>query len=127
MLGAGPGGWARRACLLGQALACALAWAAAWEQAAWASDDPPAEERPAEERAASGLVPKLAFGLEGRVNFRRSDENRFPVKFPFQPRQLPPGQKQAFEETVDSGSHFEVSKLILTVDAAWSEWIVAHG
>src|SRR5947199_7234966 len=118
MLGAGRRGWARRACLLGLALALARGGPA------WARDEPPGppEERPLEERAGSGLVPKLTFGFEGRVNFRQSEENRFPVKFPFQPIQLPPGQKQAFEETVDAGSHFEVSKLILTVDAAWSAW-----
>lgn len=127
MLGAGRRGRARRACLLGQVLVVLLAWAPPWERAAWGGEDPPSEQRPPEERAGSGLVPKLTFGFEGRVNFRRSDDNRFPVKFPFQPSQLPPGQKQAFEETVDAGSHFEVSKLILTVDAAWSEWILAHG
>jgi hypothetical protein len=87
----------------------------------------PPDDRPPEERAGSGLVPKLTFGFEGRVNFRDSDDFRFPVKFPFTSSQLPPGQTQAAEETVNAGSHFEVSKLILTVDAAWSEWIVAHG
>src|SRR4029079_16887036 len=56
-----------------------------------------------------------------------SDENRFPVKFPFRPIDLPPGQTQAFEETVNAGSHFEVSKLILFVDADWSESLTAHG
>ncbi len=131
MLGAGRG--ARRASLLGQALACGLLWALAPGPAAGAGDEPqpppppPPDERPAVEPARSGLLPKLTFGFEGRVNFRQSDENRFPVKFPFTPSQLPPGQKQAFEETVDAGSHFEISKLILSVDAAWSEHIVAHG
>jgi hypothetical protein len=109
-------------------LLAALAWSAPVRGLA----EPPAraEEPPAESAApgaGSGLLPKLTFGFEGRVNFRQSGDEKFPVKFPFRPDQLPPGQTRAFEETVDAGSHFEVSKLILSVDAAWSEWIVAHG
>ncbi len=129
MLWAAREGRARCACLLGQAvLAVALSsplWA---EEAAPAAkpDGQPAESAPAADDR-SPLVPKLAFGVEGRMNFRHSDDNKFPVKFPFTPEMLPVGQKQAMEETVDAGSHFEVSLLILTVDATWSEWIVAHG
>lgn len=98
----------------------------------WGADDPPAQpaggpdDKPAEEER-SALLPKLTFGFEGRANFRHSDEYKFPVKFHFDPDMLPVGQSQAFEETVNSGSHFEVSKLILTVDAAWSDSILAHG
>src|SRR4029077_757110 len=48
-------------------------------------------------------------GLGARANYRRSDENRFAVPFPFKPQELPPGQTKGFEETVDAGTHEEIS------------------
>jgi len=125
MLASGRRGTGRRASLL-RAGALGVLLAVAPLGKPLAADEKAGEgERPAEERSA--LLPRLIFGFEGRASFRQSDDNRFPVKFPFTPSQLPVGQKQAFEETVNAGSHFEVSKLILTVDAAWSELVVAHG
>jgi len=70
--------------------------------------------------------PKLRLGLEAKGNYRQSTRNRFPVPFPFQPDQLPPGQTKAFEETVDAGSHFEVSNVSLFGDAAWGSWLTVH-
>ncbi|HSK76638.1 MAG TPA: hypothetical protein VLQ45_09290 [Thermoanaerobaculia bacterium] len=83
------------------------------------------EEEAAPEEAS--LRPRLDFGLEAKANFRNSEENRFPVRFPFDPSQLPPGQTQGFEETVDEGSHFEVSTATLFVDAIWGDGLSAHG
>src|SRR5579885_1800632 len=111
--------------------ACAL-----WLWASVAAGPLVAQEAPKEPGApptgesggpSGGILPKIRFGFEGRLNYRSSDDNRFPVKFPFTPDQLPPGQTQAFEETVNAGSHFEVSKLILYVGADWSESLTAHG
>jgi hypothetical protein len=82
-----------------------------------------APETPAEPAAAK---PHLDWGLEGKVNFRRSEENRFPVPFPFPPSQLPPGQTRGFEETVNAGNHFEVSDVTLYLDGVWSEGLTAH-
>src|SRR6202035_1080137 len=97
-------------------------------QAPGAEGGQPPEAAPAEApEASSGLLPKLTFGFEGRANIRHSDDNRFPVKFPFTPDMLPPGQTHAFLETVDAGTHFEVSKLSLSVDAEWSPGLMAHG
>ncbi len=76
-----------------------------------------AEGEPAAE--GSSLRPKLEFGLEAKANFRQSDENRFPIKT-FLP------ESQRFLETVNSGSHFELSDLSLLADATWSEHLVAH-
>jgi hypothetical protein len=112
---------------------CALLWL--WVAAAGgpafaqsvAQEAPPDPAEPPAAETGNGVLPKIRFGFEGRLNFRSSDENRFPVKFPFRPEDLPPGQTQAFEETVNAGSHFEVSKLILFVDADWSESLTAHG
>jgi len=111
------------------AVVCALLLSASLRGApAHAQETPPDSPEPAVAPAAeSGVLPKIRFGFEGRLNFRSSDENRFGVKFPFHPEELPRGQSQAFEETVNAGSHFEVSKLILFVDADWSENLTAHG
>jgi hypothetical protein len=90
---------------------------------AWAQEAP---EAAAPEEPA-GLRPRLDFGLEARANFRHSEDNRFPVPFPFRPDQLPPGQTRGFEETVNPGSHFELSDVTLFVDATWGDGLAAHG
>ena len=87
-----------------------------------AQDAPP--EASGEE---TGLRPKLDFGLEARANFRHSEDNRFPVPFPFLPIELPPGQTRGFEETVNPGSHFELSDVTLYLDASWGDGLAAHG
>nr|MDP9121602.1 hypothetical protein [Acidobacteriota bacterium] len=69
---------------------------------------------------------RFRLGLEAKVNFRHSDDNRFPVPFPFQPSQLPVGETHAYEQTVNAGSHFEVSMVTLLGDAIWSEGLSAH-
>src|SRR4051812_35199617 len=92
-----------------------------------AQEAPTPAEPPSPAPAETGVLPKVRFGFEGRMNFRRSDEFRFPVKTPFKPVELPVGQTQGSEETVNAGSHFEISKLILFVDADWSESLTAHG
>src|SRR5262245_10349941 len=81
------------------------------------------EKEPASEAAeeSGSLRPKLDFGLEAKANFRNSEENRFPVPFPFPPSFLPVGQTQGFEETVNAGSHFELSDVTLYVDAVWGD------
>ncbi len=85
------------------------------------------EEGAAKEEASAGLRPKLEFGLEAKANFRHSEDNRFPVSFGFKPEQIPPGQTQVFEETVNPGSHFEFSDVTLFVDAVWGDGLAAHG
>src|SRR5215210_2370799 len=85
-----------------------------------------AAQEPAEE-APAGLKPRLDWGLETKANFRHSEDNRFPVPFPFDPSQLPVGQTQGFEETVNPGSHFELSDVTLFVDATWGDGLTAHG
>jgi hypothetical protein len=93
-----------------------------------------AQEGPADPPVATvtagetgGVLPKIRLGFEGRMNFRHSDDIRFPVKFQFKPIELPVGQDVAYEQTVNAGSHFEISKLALFVDADWSESLSAHG
>jgi hypothetical protein len=118
----------RAACVLACALSLLASSGGGAVRAQEAPPDAPASAAsPAESGVSSGILPKIRFGFEGRLNFRSSDEYRFPVKFGFDPTAFPPGQNQIFEETVNSGSHFEVSKLILFVDADWSENLTAHG
>jgi hypothetical protein len=72
--------------------------------------------------------PRVSVGLEGKAHFRDSDHNRFQVNFPFTlvPGLLPPGETHAFLETVNEGSHFEVSTLTLLLDATWGDGLTAH-
>ena len=84
------------------------------------------EPEPSSEGETASLRPKLDFGLEVRTNFRHSELNRFPVPFPFPPEFLPPGQTRGFEETVNEGSHFEISTVTLFADAMWGDGLAAH-
>lgn len=85
-----------------------------------------AAEEPVEEAPAS-LKPRLDWGLEAKANFRHSEDNRFAVRFPFAANMLPVGQTQGFEQTVNPGSHFELSTVSLFVDAVWGDGLAAHG
>lgn len=83
------------------------------------------EEAPAEEEPS--LKPKLEFGFEAKAHYRDSDLNRFIVPFQFDPNMLPVGQTRGFEETVNAGSHLEISTVTLLVDATWGDGLAAHG
>jgi hypothetical protein len=82
------------------------------------------EEAPEEE---SSLKPKLEFGFEAKAHYRDSDLNRFRVPFDFPPGFLPVGQTSGFEETVNAGSHLEISVVTLLIDATWGDGLAAHG
>jgi hypothetical protein len=69
---------------------------------------------------------QLDVGFEVKSNVRASQENRFPVPFPFPPSFLPPGETRAFEETVNEGTHVELSTLTVLLDATWSDALAAH-
>ncbi len=72
----------------------------------------------------ASLRPSLHFGLEGKANFRQSEDNRFLVPFNFGTPEHP---VQGFEETANSGSHIEASTITLLVDADWGDGLAAHG
>lgn len=55
---------------------------------------------------------KLQLGTQ--LSFRHSPTHRVATAFPFPPEALPTGQTQAFLETVEAGSHLELSDIILT-------------
>ncbi|MCB1032999.1 MAG: hypothetical protein KDD47_04095 [Acidobacteria bacterium] len=64
-------------------------------------------------------------GFELRGGYRDSDLNRFESPFPFDPSMLPLGETKGFLETVDAGSHAEVSVIRLALDAAYGRWFGA--
>ena len=64
--------------------------------------------------------------IELRANYRDSKEEKFALKFPFLPSQLPVGQTVAFEETVNSGAHTELSVAQLRLDLGYSDWLTMH-
>jgi hypothetical protein len=82
-----------------------------------------AEESPSK-LGADGIRYKL--GVEAKFNLRVSPDARFAVPFQFRPDELPVGQTRGFEETVNPGTHFEVSILTLLADAAWDGFAKAH-
>ena len=116
-----PGSSRERWCVL---LVVAGLWIPAARAAQEAEEMPAEEAQPAEE---ASLRPRLSFGLEAKANFRNSEENRFPVSFKFKPEMLPVGQDKGFEETVNPGSHFELSNVTLFLDAVWGDGLTAHG
>src|SRR5687767_11592919 len=64
--------------------------------------------------------------FELRANFRDSTEERFQLRFPFEPRMLPPGAVAGFEETVDAGAHAEVSLVSVILDVSYAQWFAAR-
>ena len=58
--------------------------------------------------------------IELRANYRDSKEEKFALKFPFPPSFLPVGQTVGFEETVDAGSHAELSVAQIKLDLIFS-------
>lgn len=64
--------------------------------------------------------------LEVRADYRWSDDERFPLRFPFPPEFLPPGQTQGFLATPDPGHHAEVNVADLQLDVAFGEIFLAR-
>src|ERR1051325_1775750 len=63
--------------------------------------------------------------FEVRANYRDSNSARFPLRFPFPPDFLPPGQTQGFERTVDPGRQVELSVANVQLDVAYA-WFSAR-
>ena len=77
------------------------------------SDDPMADES------------FYRFGFEIKGHLRDSEAARFPSPFPFDPSMIPAGQAQVFLETVESGTHGELSVVTLWLEARWKPWLSA--
>ena len=74
-------------------------------------------------QGAVGLAQERRFdlGLEVKVNWRDSEDVRFPSPFGFPPEVFPVGEEGVFLRTVEPGSHFEVSVVTLTLGYRFSE------
>jgi hypothetical protein len=64
--------------------------------------------------------------IELRANYRDSNAAQFPLRFPFPPSFLPVGQTVGFEQTVDPGSHGELSVAQVRLDASYGTVFTAH-
>lgn len=74
---------------------------------------------------STSSLAEFDFRAETKLNYRHSESNAFPTAFPFPPIALPVGQTSASVETVEAGSHAEVSNIALFLDWDISEnWTV---
>lgn len=80
---------------------------------------PPAHAEGSNADGTSGS--SIEFGFEVRGHWRDSDAARFASPFPFPPEIFPPGQNQAFQETVEPGEHTEISLVSLWLTAQWGQ------
>jgi hypothetical protein len=64
--------------------------------------------------------------FELRANYRDSNAAAFPLRFPFPSTFLPVGQTVGFEQTVDPGSHGELSVAQVRLDANYGTVFAAH-
>jgi hypothetical protein len=64
--------------------------------------------------------------IELRANYRNSSQESFPLRFPFPPSFLPVGQTVGHMETVDPGTHTELSVAQIRLDLGYKDWFLAH-
>ena len=64
----------------------------------------------------------VKFGFEFKGHYRDSDQQKFPVPFPFPDFFLPPGETRGSLETVESGTHFEVSRITLFLEGQFGKF-----
>jgi hypothetical protein len=81
---------------------------------------------PATAADEEGAAARLRIGVEGKAHVRDSEDLRIPSPFPFSAEMLPPGEQRGFMETVNAGSHLELSNLNLQLDAEWGEGLAAR-
>lgn len=69
---------------------------------------------------------KVRIGGELKAHGRWSEDDRFPLAFPFPPDFVPVGQPDVALQTVSPGGSIEVSKALLHVDVEMPRSITAH-
>lgn len=79
-----------------------------------------------EEEPTAAELPRYRLGFEVKAHYRDSDRNRFPFPFQGLPPELLPPDGKAFLETVDAGSHTEVSVVTVQGLAEWREDLAAR-
>ncbi len=68
----------------------------------------------------------LKYRLELRANYRHSANEAFNLKFPFPPSFLPVGQTVGKMQTVNPGTHAELSVAQVRLDLGYGSWFLAH-
>ncbi len=69
---------------------------------------------------------KLRISGELKVNGRWSEDDRFPLAFPFPPDFVPVGQPNVALQTVSPGSSLEVSRALVNLDMGMPRGIAGH-
>ncbi len=82
---------------------------------------PPSGAQLGEEIDDSGA--RFWYGFEVKAHLRDSDAARFPSPFGFPPELIPAGQDRVFMETVEDGSHVELSVVTLWLEARLKPWL----
>ena len=76
-------------------------------------------------RRIRGWTFRFSLGGAGELSGQRGEP--LSGSLSIQPPLLPVGQMKGFEETVDAGSHVEVSNVALFATAGWRDLFTAHG
>jgi len=84
------------------------------------------DQHPPADVGDAGDTSKIRLGIETKAHYRWSQEDRFPLAFPFPPEFVPAGEPNVALETVDPGSSIEASKVTLFLDLELKHSIAAH-
>ncbi len=84
-----------------------------------------ASDLAAQDTAAGDQERRFDLGLEVKVNWRDSEDVRFPSPYPFPPASIPVGEDDVFLRTVEPGSHFEVSVITLNLGYRFTQRLEA--
>jgi hypothetical protein len=75
---------------------------------------------------SAGSLWSFEHKVEIRGDYRWSDNEQHPLRFPFPPEFLPPGQTQGLLETPDPGSHAELNVADLQLDLGYGDFFAAR-
>jgi hypothetical protein len=70
--------------------------------------------------------PKIRIGMEAKAHVRWSEDDRFPLAFPFPPEFVPVGEPNVALQTVAPGTSLEISKATVFLDLDLPREIGAH-
>ncbi len=94
--------------------------------AAGADETPPGAPPAAEHDHGADEGVKVHLGGELKAHGRWSQDDRFPLAFPFPPDFVPQGQPNVAMQTVAPGASLEISKALLHLDVEMPRGIAAH-
>lgn len=74
------------------------------------------------QRPSQPTEPRFEWTIEGKADYRDSEDVRFPSPFPFAPADIPVGESAVFLRTVDPGNHVEINSFSLTLEGRLAPW-----